>query len=246
MSRSFDLLRVFGEVTGVVSTENEEILMATAKTVGRTIGILLLVQVVGLTVAFSLLKPAVTTDYVTQMPTMETGVRTAVMLLFLNAAITVWMSIAAFSIIREYSVRLAIALVAAGTLWAAVQSMDNAHLMSMLSMSERYTDGAEILAAQVRSTRVFVHFTTLLLIDVWFAVFYWILFRFRLVPRWLGAIGLVAVAMHLIGIALPAFIGYSIIWPLAYGFGFSYLVFGGWLVWRGFADSKEAGFLEAS
>ena len=213
--------------------------MTTAKSAGRTIGVLLLVQVVGLTVAFSLLKPGVGSDYFTQMAGMETAVRMAVMLLFVNAAITVGISIIAFPVFREYGVRTAIALVAAGAIWAAVQAVDNAHIMSMLSMSQRYTEGAELLAAQVRSTRVFVHYTTLLLIEVWFFVFYGALFWFRLVPRWLGALGLLGVVLHTIGISLSAFIGYPIMWPFAYGFGVSYLLFGGWLAWRGF-DARRA------
>lgn len=213
--------------------------MATAKSAGRMIGVLLLLQVVGLTAAFSLLKPGVANDYVTQMAGMETSIRIAVMLLFVNAAITVWISIIAFPVIREYSTKIAIALVAAGAVWAAVQSVDNAHIMSMLSLSQRYTQDAEQLAAQVRSTRVFVHYTTLLLIDVWFFVFYGALFWFRLVPRWLGGTGLLAVVLHTIGISLSAFIGYQIMWPLAYGFGISYLLFGVWLAWRGFAERKS-------
>jgi len=216
--------------------------MKTSST-GRWIGGLLLAQMVGLTVAFATLQPGVATDYLGRAAGMAPTIRTAVILLFVNAAITLAIAIVAFPVFREYSLRTAIGLLAISTVWVVMQSVDNAHILSMLSLSERYTDAAganadlyNLLGAQVRSTRVFVHYATLLVIDLWFGLFYGALFMFRLVPRVLGGLGLLAVALHLIGIPLSVFIGYPTILPLAYGLGISYLLFGGWLVLKGFPE----------
>ena len=84
--------------------------MNAQKNMGRLIGILLLVHFVGQFVAFYTLMQAVGTDYLNVAAGMETTMRTAVFLLFANSAITLGIAIAAFPVLREYSVRTAIAL----------------------------------------------------------------------------------------------------------------------------------------
>ena len=213
--------------------------------VGRLIGILLLLQFVGQFVAFYTLMSAVGTDYLNVAVGMESTMRTAVFLLFVNAAITLVIAIAAFPVFREYSVRMAAALLVFSGVWIVMQSVDNAHILAMLSLSKEHSQAAgahadiyELLATQARSTRVWLHYTELLVIDVWFALFFGALFAFRLVPRLLPGLGLLAVALHLIGIPLAMFIGYPTILPLAYGIAVSYLLIGGWLAVRGFSPRQ--------
>jgi hypothetical protein len=219
--------------------------MMTNKRAGRVVGVLLLAQVVVLMVSFRSTMPVLTNDYLNLAAPAEGAVRIAVMLLLVGAAIGLAMSIAAFSAIRRHSVAAAIWLVAVGSAWFVLQAVDNAHIMSMLSLSQRSAEGVganadlySILGAQARSVRVFVHYGVLLTIDVWFGLFYGALFAFRLVPRWLAALGVSAVVLHVIGIPLSAFIGYPIVWSLAYPFALAYLVFGGWLGVKGFAHES--------
>lgn len=219
--------------------------MDTNKRTGRVVGALLLIQLVGMMLAFMPTMPVLTANYLTLAPEAETSLRIAVMLLFINAGVAIAMSIVAFKTLREYSVRIAIALISIATAWFVLQAVDNAHIMSMLSLSKQYATSAgaganadlySVLGAQVRSTRSFMHFGVLLTIDAWFTVFYGALFAFRLVPRVLAGLGVVAVVLHAIGISLSAFIGYPIMWQLAYPFALGYLVFGGWLVVKGFDE----------
>src|SRR6476620_1824994 len=158
--------------------------------VGRIVGALVFVQLAGLIVPFVLLDPAVKTDYIGIDAAMSGTIKTAVFVLFANAAITLGIAIAVFPELRRYSVRAPLLLIVVSTIWAVMQSVDNAHLLSMLSLSIRHADAAGanadlygLLAAQVRSTRVWVHYTELLVIDVWMAVFYGALFAYRLAPR---------------------------------------------------------------
>ncbi len=220
--------------------------MNAQKNMGRLIGILLLVHFVGQFVAFYTLMQAVGTDYLNVAAGMETTMRTAVFLLFANSAITLGIAIAAFPVLREYSVRTAIALLVLSAVWIVIQSIDNAHILSMLSLSKGHSQAAEasadvyqLLATQIRSTRVWMHYTQLLVIDVWFALFFGALFAFRLVPRLLSGLGLLTVALHLIGIPLAMFIGYPTVLPLAYGIAVSYLLIGGWLTARGFSPRDQ-------
>ena len=138
---------------------------------------------------------------------------------------------------------MALWFVALSIVWLLMQAVDNVHILSMLSLSQQYVQGgtsnAELLGAlgtMARSTRRWAHYTELLVIDTWFFVFYSLLFRFALVPRVLAGFGLIMVVVHTTGIALPVFLGYSIVPPMAYSLALSYLALGGWLVVKGFRE----------
>jgi hypothetical protein len=203
----------------------------------RLIGVLVLVQLAGLVVPFIIVMPGVTTDYLNVAAGMSGTIKTAVFLLFANGAVTLAISLYAFPLIREYSIRAWILFVAISVVWVVMQSVDNAHILSMLSMSKRFVEGGganadlyNLLGTQVRTTRVWVHYSELIVIDAWFACFYGILLKFRFVSRLVAAFGLLAVALHLIAIPLPMFIGYPSIQPLGAILAVSHLLVAGWLI----------------
>jgi hypothetical protein len=139
---------------------------------------------------------------------------------------------------------MALWFIASSIIWFARQAVDNIHILSVLSLSQQYTKGvtsnAELfgaLATAARSTRVWAHYTQLLVIDAWFVLFYGMLFRFSLVPRALAGFGLVMVVVHAVAIPLPMFVGYDRVMVLAYSLTLSYLAVGGWLAVKGFDES---------
>ena len=219
--------------------------MRSAKSTGRVIGMLLFVQLVGLTLAFILLMPVTTAAFLENAAGIAAQIRAAVLLLFANGALTIGIAIAAFPVLRKYSHRMALWLLAFGVIWFSMQAVDNAHILSMLSLSQQYAAGgatnAELfgaLAAALRSTRRWAHYTELLVIDCWFFVFYGALFRSSLVPRALAGFGVVMVFIHATGITLPVFLGYGIVPPMAYSLALSYLAVGTWLVVKGFEERR--------
>ncbi|MBC8064569.1 MAG: DUF4386 family protein [Chlorobia bacterium] len=218
----------------------DEFLMEKRRRIGRVIGGLLLIQMVGLTAGFIMLKPGVGPDFLTQATGLESQIRVAVLLLLANAGIALAIGVSSYATFTNYSSPFAIALVAIATGWVLMRLVDSVHILSMLSLSQRFAehDGAKsdlynLLADSLRSTRNLAHYGELLVIDVWFGLFYGALFLFRLVPRLLALFGLLAVALHLVGLPLAMFLGYPTILPLAYGIGLSYLLIGGWLVAKG-------------
>jgi len=124
----------------------------------------------------------------------------------------------------------------------SLQAVDNAHLLSMLSLSQQYAQAGgpdelfQTLAVVVGSTRRWVHFTVLLVIDSWIFLLYSVLYRFALVPRALAVFGLLTVMLHFTGIPLPAFLGYSILTLTGVPMGLSHLALALWLMARGFAE----------
>jgi hypothetical protein len=220
--------------------------MRSAKSTGRIIGLLLFVQLVGLTLAFILLMPITTSAFLENAAGIAFQIRVAVFLLFANGALTVGIAIAAFPVLREYSYRMALWLLAFSIIWFSMQAVDNIHILSMLSLSQQYAQGgaskAELfgaLATALRSTRRWAHYTELLVIDSWFFVFYGLLFRLSLVPRALAGFGVIMVIIHATGITLPVFLGYSIVPLMAYSLALSYLAMGTWLVVKGFEERQR-------
>src|SRR5437016_11923209 len=115
--------------------------MRSAKSVGRIIGGLLLVQLAGLIVPFVLLLPLTTgpRDFLVNAAGAAVQIKIAVFLLFANCALTIGISIAAWPIFKQYGEAMAMWLVAASVIMFTMQAVDNAHILSMVSLSQQYT-----------------------------------------------------------------------------------------------------------
>jgi hypothetical protein len=187
-----------------------------------------------------------TGDFLEKAAGIALQVRVAVLLLFANGALTIAIAVAAFPVLRDQGQRMALWLPAFSVIWFAMQAVDNAHILSMLSLSQRYAEGGApnvelfgALGALARSSRVWAHYTELLVIESWFFVFYGVLFRSSLVPRLLAGFGLVMVIVHAVGITLPKFIGYGSMPTLGFSLALSHIALGGWLVAKGFDEARR-------
>ncbi len=218
--------------------------MRSAKSVGRIIGMLLLVQLAGLIVPFVLLHPLTrgSRDFLANAAAASLQIKVAVFLLFANCALTIGITVAAWPIFRQYSEAMALWLLTASVVMFSLQAVDNAHMLSMLSLSQQYAQAGgpdelfQTLAAVVGSTRRWVHFTELLVIDCWIFLLYSVLYRFALVPRALAAFGLLTVMLHFTGIPLRGFLGYSLVTLMGVPMAFSHIALALWLMARGFKE----------
>ncbi len=218
--------------------------MKSAKRVGRIIGMLLFVQLAGLIVPFVLLHPLTTgpRDFLANAAGSSFQIKVAVFLLFANCALTIGIAIAALPFFRQYSEAMALWLVAVSVIMFSLQAVDNAHVLSMLSLSQQYIQAGgpdelfQTLAAVVGSTRRWVHFTELLVIDSWIFLLYSVLYRFAVVPRALAAFGLITVTLHFTGIPLPGFLGYSIVTLMGVPMALSHIALALWTMAKGFKE----------
>ena len=220
--------------------------MRPARSDGRVIGMLLFVQLVGLSLPFILLMPITGTGFLENAAGLASQIRLAVLLLFANGALTIGIAIVAFPVLREYGYRMALWFLALSVIWFSMQAVDNAQILSMLSLSQQYAEGGasnaglfEALGAMARSSRRWAHYTELLVIEAWFLVFYGLLFRLSLVPRPLAGFGMIMVMVHAAGITLPMFIGYGSMPSLGFSLALSHLALGSWLVARGFDEGSR-------
>lgn len=215
--------------------------MGSAMRSGRIIGALLVVQLAGLIVPFVMLDPVMRGPqyYLANAAGSPLQIKLAVFLLLANSALTIGISLAARPVFRRCSEAGALLLVAAGVLMFSLQAVDNAHLMSMLSLSQQYAQAGgpdepfQTLAAVVGATRRWEHYHVLLVIDSWLFVLYFLLYRFRMVPRALAGFGLFTVLLHFAAIPLPMFLGIRGLTPLGVPMALSHIALAVWLIARG-------------
>jgi len=219
--------------------------MTPAKSVGRTVGALLILQMAGLIVPFVLLHPLTSAYFLVDAAPAAQQIRIAVLLLFANCALTIAISILSWKILREYSSAMALLLVIAAVVMFTLQAMDNIQIVSMLSLSERHASGVGArelgaLASVFGTARKWTHYSELVSIDLWILLFHYSLYRFALVPRIIAGFGMLTVAIHFTALVLPMMLGLSGITPLGATMALGHLFVAGWLLPKGFAVQDSA------
>ena len=86
--------------------------MRPARTSGRVVGLMLIVQLVGLILPFVLLLPITAPDFLDGATRVAAQVRIAVLLLLANGGLTIGISLAALPLLRNRSETAALGLVA--------------------------------------------------------------------------------------------------------------------------------------
>jgi hypothetical protein len=216
--------------------------MRSTKSVGRLIGLLLVFQISGFIVPFALLHPltAGSQNWLANAAASSFQIKFAVFLFFVNCALTIAIGIAAWPVIRQRSERMGLVLLTVGIVMFCLQTVDSAHILSMVSFSKQYAEAAgqpetfQILAAAAGSTRRWVHLSELIAIDVWIFSFYFIVYRLALAPRVFSAVGLVTVMLHFVAIPLPLFLNYRGVTALGVPMAISHLALAVWLMVNGF------------
>lgn len=206
-------------------------------------GTLLLVQLAGLIVPFVLLLPIATppTEWMETAQRSAPRIMAGVLLLIVNGAVTIAISIAAWPVFRRTSEGLGLWLLVLAALWLATQAVDNIHVLSMLSLSESTgpvdafaTDDARLASAvTLGAMRRWAHVTALLAIDAWILCLYLNLIRAGALHRAVWTFGLITVTAHLIAIPVRSLLGLPSIGEAGMPMALSHLATAGWLWWRG-------------
>jgi hypothetical protein len=215
----------------------------------RTVGVLLLLHLAaGLIVPFILILPLVSArGFLASAATIPTQVRTAVMLLFVGSALPIGVACAGLRVFRMYSSAAAYWLLALAAASFALQAADNAHLLSMLSLSQAYaaagsttsTESIQTVAIALGALRKWSHYSFLLVIGCWMFLLYGFLYRFRLVPRVLAGFGLLGVLGQMGGVTLRGLWGYPAETRLAIPLAPAYAALAVWLIFKGFDERQQ-------
>jgi hypothetical protein len=221
--------------------------MSAASNAGRIVGVLIVAQMVGgILVNFVLAAPLFgSPGFLVNAAPHSTQIALSVLLGLATGALSVAIAITAFSVFRRCSDALALWFVALASVTLAAAAVEQISVMSMLSLSEAYTNATErepfqALRIVVASARNWSHYIGLIMSGSTIFVLYAVSYRFALVPRALAAFGLAAVLLQLIAVAMPLF-GHSVVFPMLAPLGVSQLVLALWLIARGFRDPVNPG-----
>lgn len=217
------------------------VVMRTDQDRGRLLGALTLLQMVGLIVPFVLLLPVVTPpgEWLESAARSASRVTTGVLLLVVNGAVTITISILAWPVFRRSHEALALWLLVLAGLWLAMQAVDNVHILSMLSLSESSVHAGEgamaestrAIAGALGVSRRWAHVTSLLAVDAWILCFYLNLTRANALPRAVAAFGLLTVIAHLFAIPVPSLLGMRAVAQAGMPMALSHVVTA-WCLWR--------------
>jgi hypothetical protein len=223
--------------------------MRSAKSTGRIVGILLLLQLAaGLTIPFILMSPLVagSPGFLTAAAEHSSQIRIAVFIAFIGGVLTVSLGITVLPVFRRYSSATALWFLAVCIISFTMDALHNTGVMSMLSLSQQYVGGGGadtelygVVGAAVASARRWAHITQLVAIGGWIFVFYSSLFRFALIPRALASLGLVGIVLQFTGVTLMMFLGYSTIGEMAMPLLPIQITVAMWLLVKGFNERLQ-------
>ncbi len=223
--------------------------VASTRNVGRVVGGLVLLHIVGgLMLPYILLNQVVVSPgFLESAARNPVHLRAAAFLFLFGAAVTLGISIAAYPVLRQNSSRLALCSLALGIANLPLQVVESGMVLSMLSLSQQSAgagaaDGAmlQVVAAAAFAARRWAHYTQLFTVVSWIFVLYAALWRAALIPRALAVIGLVTCALQIIGVPLRALLGYPVVMEIAVPLGPAYAGLGLWLIARGFDERGAA------
>lgn len=221
--------------------------MEAARRAGRTIGMLILIQmIVGGLVNFALEAPLFgTPGFLVAAAPHAQQIGLAVFLGLAAEALWVGIAITAFPIVWPRARALALWLLALAAVVLAAAVVENVGVLSLVSFSEAYAKapvaGREQLEAVrviVSSARNWAHYMARIADGVTIFVLYAALLRLALVPRVIAGFGLVAVLLMLASVGMPIF-GHDVVFSLLAPLGLSQLALSLWLIAKGFRDQAR-------
>jgi hypothetical protein len=222
--------------------------VASTRTVGRIVGALVLLHIVGsLMLPYILLNQAVVSaDFLESAARNPGHLRTPALLFLFGAAVTLGISITVYPVLRQSSQRLALCSLALGVANFPLQVVESGMVLSMLSLAQRSVgagaaDGAmlQVVAAAAFGARRWAHFTQLFTVVSWIFVLFAALWRAGLIPRVLAVVGLVTSALQITGVPLLALLGYPVVMEMAMPLAPAYAGLGLWLIVKGFGERRQ-------
>ncbi len=219
--------------------------MDSAKGTGRIVGLLVFMHLaVGLMLPFIMLDRVKRATGLVQGAAAHPGeVRAAVLLLFVGGAIVIAITIAAFPVIRRCSQAMALWLLALAIAGFSLQAVDNGAILAALSLSQEYAKAQasqvelfQGLGVMANAARKWAHYGALLVAVSWISLFCTALYRFRLVPRVLAGLGIVASLLQIAGVTLRGVLGYPPETRLAMPLAPVYVTLAVWLMVKGFDE----------
>ncbi len=217
-----------------------------SKNAARTAGLVLLIQfIAGILINQVLVGPyTFAKNYLTVVDPHADQLTIGMLLGIISGAVSIGMAARLLPVFKKYNEVLAFALLAFSVLDFVCIATDNSNIEALLAVSRQYNkDGAAAgtaftLAGTIAyEARLWTHLMTLLVPCISLSIFYFLLFRYRLLPRWLTVWGLIGTLSMATAIMLMIF-GKSERILLLLPLGLNQLVLIIWLLVKGFRTEE--------
>jgi Domain of unknown function (DUF4386) len=216
--------------------------MAVTTRPGRIIGGLIILQMVGSAIVNGYLEAPLfgAPGFLVTAAPLASQVGLAAVLGLVTESMWLGIAVVMFTIVHQRAPKLALAFVALAAVILAVAVLENAGVMSMLSLSKSYAKAGagereqfEMVRVVVGSARNWAHFMARIIDGAAIFVFYAMLYRCALIPRALAGFGLIAAVLMVTAVAMPIF-GHAVAFALIAPVGVSQLLLALWLMAKGF------------
>jgi len=216
---------------------------------GRVIGVLIVIQMIGgFLVNFVLEAPLFgAPGFLPNAAPHSHAIALGALVGLLIEALWVGMAVTAFPVFYERAPARALWLLALAAVILALAVVENASVMSMVTVSEAYAKASAAERAQLETVRVvvssarnWVHYMARMTDGFAIFVFYAAVYRLRVIPRILGGFGIVAALLQVIAVAMP-FFHRDVVFPMLAPLGLCQLIVAVWLLVKGFrAEPRSA------
>jgi hypothetical protein len=187
-------------------------------------------------------------NYLTAVSANETQVLTGVLLLLTMTVAIVLIPIMMFPILKKYNEGLALGYVGARIFEGFFSAVNVLSILSILSLSREFVNAASPVTSyfQTSGALLLAGFDWgSVLLDFPFTigalVFNYLLYKSKLIPRWLSVIGLIGAALWLSTVPLRMFSLFpSSLEILALPIAAQEMIFAAWLIAKGFNSSAIA------
>lgn len=178
------------------------------------VGLLLLIQfAIGILINQFLAGPfTFAPDYLISVAAHAPQVIASMLLGLLNEVISISVAMLLFPVFKRQHGLLAIAFLVFSSVSLMAVAADNANVQAMLALSKAYTKAGapdagyfETAGTVAYANRLWTHLMTFLISCLPSAVFYYLLFTSRLVPRFIAVWGFIGVLCMLIAVLLEIF-----------------------------------------
>lgn len=184
-------------------------------------------------------------DYLMSVATHSSQVTLAMILGIIDGIISITIASLLLPIFRKYSETLAFAFLSFSIVNFVTIVIDNVSIQSLLTLSKEYVKSGtadanhiQTLGVVAYATRLWTHWMTILIPCLSSSVFFYLLFKSRLLPRFISILGLISTALMALAILLMIFDKGSYMW-LMVPFGLNGLLLTFWLLLKGFNPSDN-------
>jgi hypothetical protein len=169
-----------------------------------------------------------------------------VLLWVINAAAVVGIAVLMFPILKQHNESIALGYVGSRTIEAAISIVGEICVLALLTLSQEYVKAGapdasyfQTLGTLFLAGRDWAYKMVMIATGLGGLLFCYLLYKSKLIPRFMSVWGLIGYALLLTGVLLEIF-GYSAVMILSLPGGLFEILLGIWLIVKGFKSSAIA------